>query len=66
MFPSKKQIQYAEKISKTLGLDMPDTTDLRSVNEFINTYKKAFYEKTDREIYEKIAREIQITDYAQE
>lgn len=66
MFPSKKQIQYAEKISKTLGIDMPDTTDLRSVNEFINTYKKSFYEKTDQEIYEKIAREIQITDYAQE
>lgn len=49
----QKQIQYAEKISKTLGIDMPDTTDLRSVNEFINTYKKSFYEKTDQEIYEK-------------
>lgn len=66
MFPSKKQLNYASKIARSLGIDMPDTMDIRSVTQFINTYKQAYYEKQNQEIYAQIAREIRITDYAQE
>lgn len=66
MLPSKKQIQYAEMIAKTLHIDMPDITDLKSVTHFINIYKQSFYDKKDQETYARISSEIKITDYAQE
>lgn len=66
MLPSKKQIQYAEMIAKTLHIDMPDITDLKSVTHFINIYKQSFYDKKDQETYARISSKIKITDYAQE
>lgn len=66
MYPTSKQMGYADKIADTLGIPRPDPTNAKVVREFIGAHKEAFYKKSDEILYDRIKKEIQITDYAKE
>lgn len=66
---TERQMDYAKHISETLGIDLPKTQDRFVIGAFINEHKEAAsfkQEENNRQIYDRIKREIPITDIAKE
>lgn len=66
---SDKQLEYAKFISETLGVDMPKTNDRFVIGAFIHQNKDAAIaqqQDNNQLLYDRIKREIPITDIAKE
>ena len=65
-YATKKQLEYAEQISNSLGISLPESKDFYSINKFIADNRQEFYKTKDRETRELICSNISIVSIASE